>query len=1297
MEMGSNGFEKGPQRIPLQKNSRGNWTDEQWEAITSRGGHVLVAAGAGSGKTRVLVERILRRVKEGPEAPDLDKLLIVTFTNAAAAEMKQRIGTELEKALQKDPANYRLRRQLLLLNRASISTVHSFCMDVIKTYYYLRDLDPSFRVLDQTEADLLRQEVLEELLEEYYEKESPGSPFYELVDAFSSDRGDQALLQLVLRLYDFSRSHPFPSDWLRKVVSLFNINSEAELEGSGWVKILLQHYRLELASILSRLQKAAEIAQKPGGPAPYLKNLEEEISFMLEASAALHSYTKLFEVLQSSPFGTLKRCSGKVYDGILKERARQLRDSCKKDYAKLQEELSRPLQDQVQELRTIAPLLKTLVEVILSFEKRYQEAKREKGVADFADLEHGALQVLSSPDSTSDLILPSKAALDYRRYFAEVLVDEYQDINQVQETILQLVSLPEPEGNLFMVGDIKQSIYRFRLAEPGLFLEKSRLFATSSKKGLCVGLNYNFRSRKEVLNGVNFLFCQLMDEEVGEIAYDHRAWLRCGASYPEAGLQGGFDVETLLLDRSNDVEGMGFADNNDAEEEIDSEDDMDGANIEELENATLEGRLIAKKIRELMGGQGGKPFEVFERETGKKRPLTYRDIVILLRSARNQAPAILEELHNFGVPAYAELDTGYFAVVEVEVMLSLLKIIDNPFQDIPLAAVLRSPVVGLNSAEMAHIRLAAPGKSFYEALQVCCHESRLEIEKEKIPVVKLKRFLENLLHWREKAREGSLSELIWQLYRDTGYYDFVGGMPGGNRRQANLRALYDRARQYETTSLRGLFRFLRFVERLKEKGGDLGEARALGEQENVVRIMTIHKSKGLEFPVVFVAGLSRKFNLKETRGNFLVHKELGFAPKYVDTELRIAYPTLPYLAVQRHLKLELLAEEMRILYVALTRAEEKLFLVATLKDLPKEVKKWEEVAGTGELLLPAYYRAKATSLLDWIGPALLRHPQCELLREMASEPEKLCWMGEEPSTWKFYVFKTAELTGKAFFEEQKEMDKDREELYHKIAALEPVPASGTWQGEVERRLSWSYPYRQAATHFAKVSVSELQKLQSLGLKGEDAEYAPWGQYPFSALPRYPRFLKKGKFSPGERGTAYHLVMQHLELYPDLDRDDIEAQIKEMVDKQLLTAQEQEAVDPLFIMQFFQIPLGRRMLQAVELFREIPFSLGVPAVEVYPGWNENLDNDGRETILIQGVIDCLFRDKDGLVLIDYKTGKLSLGEDGKPKGHYALQMEYYTRAVERIWQEKPKERYLYFFDSQQVVVIDEKIKGAGFQG
>ncbi|RJX28012.1 MAG: helicase-exonuclease AddAB subunit AddA [Dethiobacter sp.] len=1287
-----------------QKPAGSNWTEEQWQAITCRGKNTLVTAGAGSGKTRVLVERVLQLITEGNNPVEIDRLLVVTFTTTAAAEMKQRIGGALEKAIKENPRLPHLRRQLLLLNKASISTVHSFCLEVIRRYYYLRNLDPSFRILEETEAELLRQEIMEEILEEYYESQEADSPFYRLVEVYSTDRGDQALQMLVQRLYLFSRSHLQPAAWLRAQAGTFMVKDAEELEQTSWVKELLLDCRLQLENFIERMQEALQIACRLGGPVPYVENLEEELkALQVMREASFHSWGELFDAMQAPVFGRLRACRGNEYDPLIKEKVAKSREACKQELRRLKEELfQRSLEEQAAELKLLAPLLDILVELVLAFEGRYRQAKEEKGAADFSDLEHYALQILSRPDAAPGSLEPSEAALEYRKQFSEVLVDEYQDINQVQEAILRLVSLPEPGGNLFMVGDVKQSIYRFRLAEPELFLYKLRAYTCGLFPGMCIALTHNFRSRREILAGVNFLFSQIMDETVGEIEYDRRAWLHYGASYPpvpQEGPRDSFAVEALLISSSGETVCEDGAADNDEEvrdafssgegfaAEGETEDPLQEAEEEELEKASLEGRLIAQKIKGLMGENGEEPFRILDGRTNKQRPVTYRDMVILLRSARNWAMPVLEELRRAGIPAYAELSTGYFAATEVEVMLSLLRIIDNPFQEIPLAAVLRSPLLGLTAEELALLRMEAPGANYYEALQSYCAGA----EDDGDPLrKKLENFLRDLCRWQDEARQGSLAGLIWQVYSDTGYYDLVGGMPGGNQRQANLRALYDRARQYEATSLRGLFRFLRFMERIKERGGDLGAARALGEQENVVRIITVHKSKGLEFPVVFVAGLARQFNMQDLREDFLLHKELGFGPKFVDTERRLVYPTLPWLALKKRLLRELLAEEMRILYVALTRAREKLILIATVHDLAKEVQKWEPPARGKELLFPAYYRARGKSYLNWIGPALLRHPRAVVLREMPGIAAALpCLEEKEPSSWRVQVLSFREAAGGAgLVKEEGEGRKWREQ----VARLEPVPVGRRWAEEIARRLSWRYPHQAAESHFAKMSVSELKKLLAAGLGGEDAAEAPWFKF-FPGTGLRPRFLGESSLTAAERGTAYHAVMQHLRLEPPPDAGDIRCQLEEMAARGHLTPQEKEAVDPESIAAFFQTPLGQRITGALRVRREVAFSLALPAAGVYPDWpgdREDRKNSlqGEDQVLIQGVIDCLAWEDDGLLLVDYKTDNTAGLEDETLKNRYRLQLDLYSRAVELIWNVKVKGKYLYFFDNRQVVALEK---------
>ncbi|MGB7998725.1 MAG: helicase-exonuclease AddAB subunit AddA, partial [Anaerobacillus sp.] len=936
---------------PIVKPEGARWTDEQWEAIAARGQDVLVAAAAGSGKTAVLVERIIRRLADENDPAEVDRILVVTFTNAAAAEMRHRIGEALEGRLKEDPSSLYLRRQLSMLNRASISTLHSFCTEVIRRYYYEIDLDPAFRVADQTEAALLREEAMEELFEEHYSQKE-NEAFFDLVDRYSSDRSDVDLQQLVERLYHFSSSHPWPEQWLLDSVKMYEEADGKEFDQLFWVKELTKDVILQLEGMRDVQDKAIEHSSAPGGPEPYLETLETEremVNGLL--NAASQSWQALKSVFDTVTFGRLKPCKGDQYDSEMIDTVKAMRDRVKKTVQGLKEDLfERDPDEYVKDVVKLAPVLSTLSSLVNEFRERYTMLKKEKGLVDYSDLEHYCLSILLDDASTPDHPIPSSAAREYQTQFAEVLIDEYQDTNSVQETILNAISRSsETGGNRFMVGDVKQSIYRFRLAEPGLFLSKYKTFGrTSDDPSKRIDLAKNFRSREEVLNGTNFIFKQIMDERVGEIEYDDAAELIPGADYPPAET---VIPEVHIIDQSSGSE---------------DEDDV--------EKVQLEARFIASRIKSMMGKSEEERTKIYDRKEDRMRPIQYRDMVILLRATASWAPVILEELKQAGVPAYSDLASGYFEATEVAIMMSLLNVIDNPYQDIPLASVLRSPIIGLSEEELALVRINEKHSSYYAALQVYCASETNPLSE------KLSRFITNLNRWREESRQTSLSELIWQLYRETNYYEFVGGMPAGLQRQANLRALYDRARQYEATSFRGLFRFLRFIDRMKERGSDLGTARALGEQEDVVRVMTIHKSKGLEFPVVFLAGAAKQFNMRDMSNQMLMHKEFGLATKFIDPVNRISYPTLPYFTLQKRMKLEMLAEEMRVLYVALTRAKEKLVLIGTVNDWEKELLSWASASGD-DWLLSDYERSKGKSYLSWIGPSLLRH------RDLASTLE----------------------------------------------------------------------------------------------------------------------------------------------------------------------------------------------------------------------------------------------------------------------------------------------------------------------
>ncbi|MDQ0339679.1 ATP-dependent helicase/nuclease subunit A [Caldalkalibacillus uzonensis] len=1243
------------------------WTDEQWQAIAGGGNNMLVAAAAGSGKTAVLVERIIQKITDPDDPIDVDRLLIVTFTNAAASEMRKRIGEAIEKELSKRPASLHLRRQLSLLNRAMISTLHSFCLNVVRKHYYKLEIDPQFRIADETEAELLREEVLEELLEEEYGKQD-NADFYALVDRYTSDRGDTELSALISKVYDFSRSHPDPDDWLEQMAASYEVDPDTPIDDLPWTSVLLQAVKLQLNGCRSVLEQALDWANAPGGPAPYGETLADDL---MRIQALLHkqSWEEMYSAFVQFSFGKLKPVRGKDVDKSIQDKVKAARDEVKKQVEKLQELFSRPPQALVHDVREMAPLVRTLVRLVRAFGERYWEVKKARGLVDFNDLEHLALHILSDKGGQpsglpSGQVSPSEVALDFQQQFVEVLVDEYQDTNLVQETILQLVSR---ENNLFMVGDVKQSIYRFRLAEPGLFLHKYQCFTrTGEGPGLCIDLARNFRSRREVLDATNYIFRQIMDESIGEIAYDHQAELKLGAAYPD---YEDTAAELLVINRGEPVN-VHPATGADEEEEGNREREAE----EELESAQLEARLIARKIKDLIG----KLHQVLDKETGVLRNITYRDIVILMRSMP-WAPTIMEELKQQGIPVYAELSSGYFEAVEVSTMLSLLKVIDNPDQDIPLAAVLRSPIVGLSENELAKIRLQVKQGSYFTALKTACRTLAAEPLGKKV-----KQFYDQLQKWRIRARQGALSELIWQLYRETGYYDFVGGMPGGKQRQANLRALYDRARIYESTSFRGLFRFLRFIERIQDRGDDLGTARALGEQEDVVRLMTIHKSKGLEFPVVFVAGLGKAFNMQDLRGNVLLHKELGFGSRFIDPEQRITYPTLPQLALKQRLHLEAIAEEMRVLYVALTRAKEKLYLIGTVRDGEKALERWQTALAHREWLLPDHDRARATCYLDWIGPAVIRHREAKDWHH-SGQPPRSTEVAQDPSRWKVTFVE------RAHFNEVDQEREIREEAYWQ--ALEqglPVPSSSPFQEKVKQQLTWRYPHQAASTHRSKQSVTEIKREWMAPDAYTDTQYIRTFR---SSLAERPRFVQEQKLSAAEKGTAMHLVMQHVPLSAPVTEECVQDLVVRMVEQELLTEEQAEAIDIPAIVRFFESEVGQRLLSAPFVRREVPFSYGLPAHQAYRDWEGPRDTDEEEVVLIQGVIDCLFRDEQGLVLLDYKTdaisGRFPGGfEEAKPVllERYQVQLELYTRAVEEIWQEHVTEKYLYFFDGGQWLAV-----------
>lgn len=1231
-------------QIPLKPEGL-TFTDAQWKAIWATGKDILVSAAAGSGKTKVLITRMIEKVLDETDPIDVDELLVVTFTNASAAEMRHRMAEALEEAIAARPESVHLRRQLNLLNKAQISTLHSFCMNVVRQYAYLLDIDPGFRIADSTEAALLSDDTIGAVLEDAYSAENPEA-MYRLADSFTSDRNDQSIETLIDRLYDYSRVHPVPEQWLRSIPEQYEIDAGSSIDDLQFIRPLktaITHTLEEAAALTGDMKR---IALMPDGPEPLAATAEADLMWINEA---IHRITEgtweqtyaFFGTLTWAKAGTIRKDS---CDEELAKRAKALRDAVKKIINTLKESyFTRTPSRLLDEIRLMAPTMHTLIDLVIDFGRRFELVKIDRGIVDFSDLEHYALRILSKVEDGK--IVPSDIAVDYKNRFSEVLVDEYQDVNLLQETIIQLVKRGgEADGNLFMVGDVKQSIYRFRLAEPMLFLGKyNRFTETDGDQGLKIDLNANFRSRKEVLDATNFIFSQVMGVRVGEIDYDDAAALKYGANYPEKSVTTGL---TLLYEEEDD------------ELEIDDATELAG---QSLKSSQAEARFMIKKIQDMIASGA----EVTDAFSDKKRPLEYRDIVILMRSM-TWSGEIAEEFKLAGVPIYTELKRGYFDALEVMIMLNTLRVIDNPYQDIPLASVLRAPFIGMTENELAQIRLAGKNEPFFEALNRFVTTGGAGIAT--ATQEKLQRFFTQFENWRNLARRGSLSELIWQVYSDTHYYEMVGAMANGKQRQANLRALHDRAIDYEKTSFRGLFRFLRFVDRMRKRGDDLGAARSLTEKENVVRMMTIHSSKGLEFPFVFIAGAGRKFNKMDFNEPYLFDQHFGLAVKAIDPDNRITYTSLPFLAMKEKKELEMRAEEMRILYVAMTRAKEQLEIIASVKDIEKSIGKWQDAQLVDpNQMLPEYTRSRANGYLDWIGPAVARHPAFAKFGTMPGGESIM-----DASNWQINALPVSSLFTRI------EGKEEEETAPIDIVPIEEVDADMLL--EVKRRFDATYPFLSSVTKRSKQTVSELKRLAILEQQeAEDIAISRNEDVSTAYLHQRPAFMQSRALSAAEVGTAMHTIMQHIDIRKESSVTTIEKLITELTGRQLLTFEEANAVDANAIANFFTMDIAKRLMASERVERELPFTYAL----------DDLDGDYQ---ILQGIADCLFKEKDGWVLLDYKTdrvsGRYGSNSEVEEEMHkrYGIQLNLYKKAIEEILKIEIKEMVLYLFDGERTVNI-----------
>ncbi len=1188
------------------------WTPEQQEAISLRDLNLLVAAAAGSGKTAVLVERVIQLLLH--DKVDIDQMLVVTFTKAAASEMRERISHALLKALhQPGPHISHIRRQLTRLNRASISTLHSFCTEVIRRYYHLTAVDPVFKVADQNDSDLMRLEALDAVLEAAYEEAHPD--FLGLIEMFAPGKSDQGFRDLLLQMYEFLQSQPQPWQWLQEHLHSYTWGAAA-LSDSPWVKSLMESALVQVEAAGERFREALAVCRQPGGPVQYIKALEEDVQITCALAEALsRGLEEFYESAAAFTHPRLRSVRGG--DEALKEAAKALREEGKNLLKALHRGIARhSLAQWSQELNQLHPCLYQLNKLLQAFAGEYLQRKMDKGVLDFNDLEHFALQILQDP----------QVAAEYRQRFQFIFVDEYQDSNLVQETLLNRIARGD---NLFMVGDVKQSIYRFRLADPGLFLEKYALYHDQQQNGCRrVDLMMNFRSQPGIIAAVNHVFAHIMNRHVGELEYDQDAFLHNGLTVPDEAC---LPVRVTLIDKDGQPAAEGEEDRGDV---------------------AREAGVVAAAIREMVGQP------VYDVAVEGYRPLQYRDVVILLRATRNWSQEFMEVFAEQGIPAYADVSSGYFGAVEVEVMLNLLKLIDNHYQDIPLLSVLRSPLFGLSSADLIAIRLEKPEGTFYEAFEQYSHKTDDPLAQRVAEIRGL------LSAWRQEARYLPVDQLIWQLYGQTGYYHYAAALPGGQQRQANLRILAERARQFENSSLRGLYNFIRFVENLLAGSRDLETARILGENDNVVRVMSVHKSKGLEFPVVIVAGLGRSFNLADSKAALVLHKQLGLGSRYVNLSSRRRSETIASLAIKERLRLESLAEEMRILYVAMTRAKSRLLMVGTVKNLGKKAMAWCRMPG-------AYELSQAKGLMDWLGPLWLRHPDGQALRACLEEPfpPEDC---TEEVRWQIEVHKSSELILR-----EKQRQSQHEEVLAAVAAARDCGEEPLLM-DIEERLSWRYPHEGAARLPSKLTVTQLKKAVRTGQEGF-----------FSTIPslnQRPQFISQPEkggtaaLSGAQRGSVLHYVMQHLDLN-DTSRAGLQSQLETMVGKDMLTALEADTVDLESIEAFFASSLGKRILGARKVFREAGFNQLVEAGQVLAGTYAL-----EEKLLLQGVIDLYFEEADGLVVVDYKTDHITPQNRQDLITQYQIQVKAYCSALAEISGQLVKQGFVYFFSSAEAVQV-----------
>ena len=1202
------------------------WTDEQRKVIDLRNRNILVSAAAGSGKTAVLVERIIKKITDPENPVDIDRILVVTFTKAAASEMRERISEAIEKLREENPEDENLLRQSTLIFNSQITTIDSFCLFVVRNHFGEINLDPNFRIADTGEIKLLELDALDDCFEENYARKD-NAAFINLIDLYGNRRSDEKVRDMVLKIYRMSQSDSWPKEWIRNLGRLYSVSSVEELQQMPIVKQTVKYVKSIMADYRDTLIKMQHVALSPDGPDKYLPALEADIG-LFKALESIEDYNDLYDFFAAFKMGNLAPIRDKAASEekkAKKELVQSTRNAIKKEIDSIRKEyFSTDISVLIEQLHRLSPVINELIRLTIEYTKRVEQVKKEKRIVDFGDIEHFALQIFVDRESREC----TATAREFRNHFEEIMIDEYQDSNQVQEDILYSISKNEDgANNMFMVGDVKQSIYRFRLARPELFMYKYNTYESEDSLNQKIDLHKNFRSRREVIEFTNDIFYKIMQADMGGVSYDKDSALYLGASYAEDDDK---KAELLLID-TNDED---FA-------QILEEEDSKAIRIEAL--------AVAQKINQMM-----QSMSITDKGTGEKRALRFSDIVILFRGVKANGNDFVQVLSECNIPAYVESQSGYFDAYEVQVILNMLRILDNPYQDIPMTAVLKSEIVGLDDEELAEIRIKDNNKAFCELVVE---------EMENASGGKLYVFGQLYARLRNEIRDTPIHEVIEHILEWTRFGRYAASMPAGKRRLLNLNMLVEKAIDYENTSYKGLFHFIRYIDEFHKFNVDFGEAETIGENDDVVHIMTIHKSKGLEFPVVFVSGTGRKFNQQDTSDNLVLHTNYGIGINEISGNPKRKFKCMIRSEIANRIKLENLGEELRVLYVALTRAKEKLIITGCLRDAQKNFDKYE-----GNILegVPISFkqRVQAAKYLDWIIPAMLSYPDKYNIDFVTAQ---------ELATKEALNIAGLQLDRKDI---EKKIETAPDELVDKLTSS----------------FSFEYPYRNDMDRKSKYSVSELkhdsmvEKYDKMIAEAEIPEFlAPErDSYVPAFVLENPQETSNEQVNPGAlRGTAVHRVMECLDFSRilEIDIEDkvqvnefIRSQLEEMKSSGHISEDMCDRVPNHMLYDFLRNPIALRMAEADKkhmLFKEKPFVM---------------DKDG---VLIQGIIDVFWIENDNIVLLDYKTDRVEKSDELIAR--YKTQLDLYADALARIFSTNERkmhaeESLIYSFRLKEVIEI-----------